>query len=98
MSRHDASVFLAQNPLAAETLADKIETIEPFAEHHAGGMVVLADYSGVKPGLYVKLHDSWGPEDKVIVHEYDPDDLGVDDVWTFDTGSEAFDFFIRRTS
>lgn len=93
-----AQAFLAQNEIAGQQLT--IEEIAPYAEHHSGGLMVLGSFT--EDGTYVKMHDSWGPgkpdePGDVVVHEYDPDDTeGMDEVSYFDTGREAFEFFLRR--
>lgn len=68
---YDAGKFLAQNDEFAEGLtAEDLDVIEMYAEHHCGGLYVLGrDLDG---GRYVKLHDSWGPDECVVVHTYDP--------------------------
>jgi hypothetical protein len=92
-----AQTFLDQNEIAAATLTR--DEVEAFAEHHAGGLHVLGSYfdNGERSG-YVKMHDSWGDDENVIVHEYDPDNPDPDDdddiVHEFSTGRAALDYFL----
>lgn len=94
----DAERFLAQNEIAAATLT--LDDIEGWAEHHAGGLMVLM-FNNLPDGRVVKLHDSWGdPEDAVVVHTYDPDKPDDEDetIAYFMTGRVAFDHFLSLTS
>lgn len=69
----DAERFLAQNTLVAESITDAdTKAVEDFAEHHAGGLYVLGRPVG--DGRYIKLHDSWGDDEMIVVHAYDPND------------------------
>lgn len=88
----DAATFLAQNPLFAKGLTDTDrEVIDDLAEPHSGGLVVLGmPLSGT---LYVKAHDSWGDDGKVVVHTYDTEEDDSDGVIAGATGDveEYFD-------
>lgn len=76
MTTVDMERWLEQNEIAARGLTeDEVRAAEDFAEHHAGGLFVLGCYVDGKPELYVKMHDSWGDEDKVVVHVYHHDDM-----------------------
>lgn len=96
----DARAFLEQNEIAAATLT--VMEIAPYAEHHCGGLFVLG--CPVGSDRYAKLHDSWGGEDTVVLHIYNPDfefagegddDFDPDEtVQHFDTGREAFAAFL----
>lgn len=92
-------LFLSQNEIAAATLL--AGDVEGYAEHHAGGLIVLLRH--LDNGWLVKLHDSWGADEEVVVHRYDPnaDDpefSDTEEVWAFQTGAEAFRFFKEVTA
>jgi len=95
-SSDDGYRFLVQNAVAAGTLADQeqVDAVMQFAEHHAGGLVVLG--RSLDDGRYVKMHDSWGDDGKVVVHAYDPEDemINADVEYYFDTGAEALERFL----
>lgn len=96
MTFGQAQAFLDQNLLAGETL-ERADVVD-YVEHHAGGLLVLGGYRDDDSGHYVKMHDSWGDEGTVIVHEYDPDDWeGFERVNHFRNGREALDFFLELT-
>lgn len=87
--------FLEQNELAADTITpEQLATLENgFAEHHAGGLFVLIRRVGER---YLKLHDSWGDENMVVLHCYDPgspDDPSEVEVY-FKDGRTAVDAFL----
>lgn len=97
-----AEAFLAQNGYAAETL--EYDEIAPYAEHHAGGLVVLGEMS-TRAGYYVKVHDTWGEAgpngEEIIVHEYpldEPEGQGPigcstyvrDGIWTEEWSDASF--------
>lgn len=86
--------FLDQNPLTAAGLteADR-EEAEPFAEFHCGGLYVLI--RPLEGTRYVKMHDSWGPDENIVVHVYDNEDADDPDerVYEFDDGQTAFRAF-----
>ena len=98
---NEAEAFLAQNPLCAEGLT--VEQIEDHTAPHSGGLVVLL--RGLGDGVLVKMHDSWGGDEEIVVHRYDPDEAEpqtseIETVWVFaGSGSratdaaEAFKFF-----
>ena len=95
---NDAREFLAQNPVAAETLT--ADDVDGIAGHYCGGMVVVQGTAA--DGRFVKMHDTWDPEGDVItviVHAYedtdeaDPED---DEIVEFATGREALEEFARR--
>lgn len=91
---NEAEAFLAQNELSAEGLT--VSEIEDYATHHAGGLIVLLRY--LDDGWLVKLHDSWGSSEDIVVHRYDPnaDDPEFSDsqmIWDFTDAAEAFAFF-----
>lgn len=82
MSDELVAAFRRQNPKAAAGLTD--EEIEPFAEHHSGGLVVMGSPAGEPTGVdlreyYAKMHDSWGPDDAIVVHCYDVDQIDESD-------------------
>lgn len=95
----DLDNFLAQNTRAAETITPELaERVAPYAQHHAGGLYILLDWTG---DLCVKLHDSWGDDEHVVVHAYDPDYDGdrpdgdpLERVEEFTTGREAVERFL----
>ena len=63
--------FLAQNERTTATiLPEQVAMIGHFAEHHSGGLYVLG--RELDDGRYVKMHDSWGDDEYVVVHAYDP--------------------------
>ncbi len=88
--------FLDQNPRAAATLTstDQLEAVDDFAEHHAGGLIVLFRYT--EDGRCMKMHDSWGDEDTVVVHTYDPDNPEdpAETVQSFTSGTDALAAFL----
>lgn len=91
---NDARAFLEQNTLcAADLTEDDIEAVIFYAEHHCGGASVLA-----RAGLghrAIKMHDSWGPDENVVVHIYETDgDDPDDEVYPFTSGHEALAFFL----
>lgn len=95
----DVALFLEQNPHSANGLSR--DQIEPYATHHAGGLVVLHGYAGT--GRHVKMHDTWGPGTEngeepgdVIVHDYDPDSTDEHDetITYFTDGPTAFEAFL----
>ena len=90
----DAARFLAQNERAAATLEE--DEIEGYAEHHAGGLYVLFGYTPAPEGRCVKLHDSWGDDEYVVVHIYDPENADDPDeiVLSFRDGATAFKHFL----
>lgn len=92
MSR-DTARFLDQNDLAALTLHP--DDVEGFAEHHSGGLYVMFGYAA--DGRCVKMHDSWGDTDVVVVHTYDPDisDDPEERVEEFTSGSGALIRFLQ---
>lgn len=85
--------FIDQNELTAKTVT--AAEVEGWVEHHAGGLYVLI--SPLAGGRYVKMHDSWGDDGKVVVHTYHPDveDGETDSEDYFDTGREAYLHFLR---
>ena len=91
--------FLHQNPLSAKGLTEK--DVEDYTQFHSGGLIVLLRY--LEGDWLVKLHDSWGSDEEVVVHRYDPN---VDDpefsetekVWAFTDAAEAFRFFQEVTA
>lgn len=77
----DGTRFAQQNERVMEGLManggtpldpDVIALIDEYASHHAGGLVVLQ--GAVSPGVYVKVHDSWGDDTNIVVHLYAADD------------------------
>jgi hypothetical protein len=95
----DRERFLHQNERVAATItAEQRDAIEHYAEHHSGGLYVLG--RELDDGRYVKLHDSWGDDEYVVVHAYDPmggsrrverDD---EEETYFKKGSDAIDAFL----
>ena len=80
MSLHksDFELFMDQNTLTTATLTEEDrENLEVWAEHHAGGLYVLLGY--LHDGRIIKMHDSWGDDDKVVIHIYNPDHDGHQD-------------------
>lgn len=70
--------FRRQNPELSARLMD--HEIEGWAEHHAGGLLVLGSWTS-DARRYVKAHDTWGPglpdePGEIVVHEYDPETAG----------------------
>lgn len=100
--QYAAREFLAQNDDAAKGLTDaELETVEQYAEHHAGGLFVLWRYverTVDGPDLSVKMHDSWGGDDEegrgIVVHVYSTDDDSHDVVNYYATGTEAVAAFL----
>lgn len=95
--------FLIQNDTAACDLTDEDrETVEAYAEHHAGGLYVLGREVRPAPDrVYVKMHDDWGDGEQVVVHTYNPDYDGdapdgdpVERVEFFDSGHAALARFL----
>lgn len=85
--------FLAQNDLfSADLTAHDREVAAPYAEHHAGGLFVLG--RRINDRLYVKAHDSWGDDGKIVVHVYDPDAADGGTVDYFDSGHDALVRFL----
>lgn len=97
MDTNEGRAFVHQNVLAANTIPG--EAIDQWSQHYSGGLVVLAAPMGEQgedgePQCWMKLHDSWGGEDDVVVHIYSADASGdVDVVFHFDTGDRALAFF-----
>jgi hypothetical protein len=87
--------FLAQNERTAATMTDAVAlAAEPYADHHSGGLYVLIRSLGGDPERYVKMHDSWGDDEFIVVHAYDP--LNPDEgehVAYLRTAEEAFTAF-----
>lgn len=87
--------FLEQNDAALTGLtAEDVETVDFYAEHHAGGLYVVG--GRMPDGRYVKAHDTWGdPDDgEVVVNAYDPD--SDRDEWgdnIADTTGDAVEYF-----
>lgn len=88
MSAMDA--FLEQNTDTAEGLTpEQIETLTPYAQHHAGGLFVLFGKTDDADRPMVKLHDDWGDDGEahagltrsICVHEYNADPAHDSD-WT----------------
>lgn len=90
----DAELFLRQNErFAADLAPEDVATLELYAEHHAGGLFVLG--RPLDDGRYVKAHDSWGDDESIVVHAYDPDDSDADDVEEyFTSGRKALAAFL----
>lgn len=62
----------------ASVLRDRfVYAVDDYAEVHSGGLVVL--HGLTKGGLHVKLHDSWGDDETIVVHIYDADGDGLGD-------------------
>lgn len=92
---HDTRRFLEQNTLAAGDLdEDDLETVRDHAEHHAGGLYVL--WRPIDDEWSVKLHDSWGDSEHIVVHTYRPfgDDLEDDVILEFTSGHAALEAFL----
>jgi hypothetical protein len=89
--------FLAQNPDTAATLKDTLTAVRaaPYAEHHAGGMIVLAG-TFIGTELYVKCHDSWSEAGVVVVHIYDAEDPDHQIVLEYESGAEAVRTFLAH--
>lgn len=89
--------FLAQNDLFREGLTeDDYEMVHAFADHHAGGLIVLWRPFDVD-GLSVKAHDSWGGDDDIVVHVYDSEDPDRQWMRFFDNGHDALNAFLSVT-
>lgn len=91
----DLEIFLNQNPLTAASLTpEQLEAIEPYAEHHAGGLFVLGKH--LEGDRYAKVHDSWGDDGSVVLHAYDPDepDDPAETITEYATGHEAIVAFL----
>lgn len=91
----EARTFFDQNATAAQSLT--VDQVEAFADHHAGGLVVL--WRSLSDDWSVKMHDSWGgPDDDgndVIVHVYrNSDEDPRDTVTYYATGREAYAAFM----
>jgi hypothetical protein len=84
--------FIQQNPLACEDLT--VSEIETFAEHYAGGLVVLAGYP-MRENFYVKLHDSWSDTTDIVVHEYHLEDPDQQTERYFTDSRRAFEYFMH---
>lgn len=70
--RDEMKAFLAQNTDCASSLSGKDrKRADSFAEHHAGGLVDLANDLG--DGWNVKMHDDWGDTEGIVVHTYNAD-------------------------
>lgn len=90
---NNAAAFLAQNDLSAATLTAK--QVAPYAQHHSGGLVVLAGYDKVT-GQCVKMHDSWGDDGEIVLHTYDPNADDESETMVFyGVGSTAFARFLE---
>ena len=88
-----AQRFNAQNDLGGVVLtAEEQDIIRRYADHHAGGLVVL--WRSLTDDLSVKLHDSWGEDGPVVVHVYDADDPDRDYIEEFADGHEAIARFL----
>lgn len=92
-----AKAFLEQNDGFAKGLTeDDLVTVEEYADHHAGGLIVLWRY--IEDNLAVKTHDSWGGADEegrdIVVHIYSLEDESVDIVNWYATGHEALEAFL----
>lgn len=89
----DGERFLSQNDVfAADLTDDDRETVEEYAEHHAGGLYVL--WRDLGDGLSVKAHDDWGEGETAIVHVYDSENPDRDDVVFFTSGHQALEVFL----
>lgn len=89
--------FLDQNTDFARGLTeDDRETVDAFAEHHAGGLIVLWRPMEVD-GLSVKAHDDWSDQDSIVVHVYDSPDPDRDWVRLFANGHDALAAFLSVT-
>lgn len=102
----DFGKFIEQNSAFAGTLTDG-SGVDFYAEHHAGGLYVLARFVPIEKdrhafGFYVKTHDSWdGPDGEgrpIVVHLYDPDDSDRSVVIYVRTGDAAVDLFLNDGS
>lgn len=91
--------FLDQNDLLAADLTDEDrETLRHYVEHHSGGLIVAGCEHPNNPDLRVKLHDSWGDMEHVVVHTYHWDDPDVDQVLEFTSGHQAVERFLQIIS
>lgn len=97
--------FRKQNDALTNGLLKKEwRTLKPYVENHAGGLLVAGEYvdSTITPGLYAKLHDTWGdPDDPdegpIVVHIYDTKgDDENDIVLYFQSGVSALDLFLNE--
>jgi len=100
---HDVRAFLDQNPdSVADLNTADLDTLDQYAEHHAGGLYVLwryiEDTEGKPEGLAVKMHDSWGGDDgqgrTIVVHVYSTEDDRHNVVNYYSTGTEALAAFL----
>lgn len=99
----DGKNFVAQNTFFVTDLTDADHTtIDSYAEHHAGGLVVLGRH--IDPVWYVKAHDTWGPgtpeePGDIVVHLYrvEDDEDGEDEeqVLYFTSGTAALAAFLN---
>lgn len=94
----DWAAFAEQNGLTMATVRDDDElmsNVATYAQHHCGGLFVLiAERSD---GRLVKCHDSWGDDEHVVVHVYDPDSEDEDpteEVIEFRRGIDAVRTFL----
>lgn len=87
----DTEIFVRQNPRTCLTIEH--DQIDEYVSHHAGGLRVMDRW--VDDKRIVKMHDSWGGEDSVVVHVYDPENADDPDeiVKHFSTGAAAFEYF-----
>lgn len=89
MSAEMARKFLEQNPLIAEQL--EVADVESYVAHHAGNLIVL--YGFTAQGDSVKMHESWGGDDVIVVHVYDTEDDQRDVVLDYDHARDALEAF-----
>jgi len=99
---HDVRAFLDQNPdSVADLNTADLDTLDQYAEHHAGGLFVLwrpIERLVDGPDLSVKMHDSWGGDDgegrNIVVHVYSTEDDSHDVCNFYETGHEAIAAFL----
>lgn len=98
--------FKRQNRATWSTMTkDQKLHVSMDTDHHSGGLYVAGRYfdypAGRSDGIFVKMHDSWGPDDPdlgpvVVVHLYDPEMSPQGDiVLYFKTGKAAADLYLN---